>query len=54
MDKVEVAEKKRATIDDDFLAYCEAEDNYRNTSPYANGSDSESEPEAVEPIMTRE
>ncbi|KAM3178469.1 hypothetical protein ACTXT7_002489 [Hymenolepis weldensis] len=53
-DEVEVAKKKRATINDDFLAYCEAEDNYRNTSPYASGSDSEIEHEAVAPIMTRE
>uniref|UniRef100_A0A0R3SCK2 RRM domain-containing protein n=1 Tax=Hymenolepis diminuta TaxID=6216 RepID=A0A0R3SCK2_HYMDI len=54
VDEVEVAEKKCSAFNDDFLAYCEAEDNYRNTYSYASGSDSEREPETVAPIMTRE
>nr|CDS32754.1 RNA binding protein 34 [Hymenolepis microstoma] len=41
------------TLSDDFLAYCEAEDNYRDASSYINECENESESEDVAPITSR-
>lgn len=52
--EVEVLKKKRPSFKDNFLAYCEHEDNYRNTSPHVSESDSDTEPEVVPSTKTRE